>query len=734
MSQPAPLQADAEAIESFVQALFRYAEPGSYVSLRVFGEKDNDRPQIEYHQIADSRDRLNLLSKDAIGLATQAAQAAEPRVFCPPVATFKNAHGARETDLANGLALSLDCDVAPNAGRQTLESILGPATVVVASGGQWTDPITGEIQPKLHLHWRLTEVTQDQEGHAMLKRARAWAACLVNGDASNTPLVHPIRWPGSWHRKKEPQLVRILELNETREIDLQDALERLQEAAKARGLVPTLHSWQASPTAVGEPRKTSELVAAILSADEYHRPLVSLAMRELKRGTSDAQAVEFLRGIMLAIPEVERDIKDGLLLPGRWQSRFDDIPRAVSSARVKIGERSAAHETDILEGPALLIDADTWAEEAIPKRPWLAPGYLMRGAVSALSGQGSGGKSSLVVRWSIALATGQAVGVFRPTAALRVVNYNVEDDEQEQRRRYSAALRAAKRVPTDIHGKVIRCGPQTIGTLFERNPHNGHVLPTAAMESLETLCKEKNVDVLVCDPLAELHNAEENDNTAMRAVVAAFRTLAQRLDIAVLLLHHDRKGNNAPGDMDRLRGASAISGAVRVLLTLTSMSEADAERFSIPPEKRRQYFRIDGAKSNYAIAQDAEWWRLAGYQLTNGEEVAACSPWAPPSPFEKLSMADWIAALESLNAGTPAGHAWAAMKQAKDQWGGRILMEGYGLTESDADRVLAGWIKADTVSVEMRPGPRERHLRKALIVNPTSLAEMRRQNLGGTPQ
>ena len=60
-------------------------------------------------------------------------------------------------------------------------------------------------------------------------------------------------------------------------------------------------------------------------------------------------------------------------------------------------------------------------------------------------------------------------------------------------------------------------------------------------------------------------------------------------------------------------------------------------------------------------------------------------------------------------------------------------MEGYGLTESDADRVLAGWIKADTVSVEMRPGPRERHLRKALIVNPTSLAEMRRQNLGGTP-
>jgi hypothetical protein len=39
--------------------------------------------------------------------------------------------------------------------------------------------------------------------------------------------------------------------------------------------------------------------------------------------------------------------------------------------------------------------------------------------------------------------------------------------------------------------------------------------------------------------------------------------------IAVLLLHHDRKGAIAPGDMDRLRGASAIIGAVRMLLALT---------------------------------------------------------------------------------------------------------------------------------------------------------------------
>jgi RecA-family ATPase len=90
------------------------------------------------------------------------------------------------------------------------------------------------------------------------------------------------------------------------------------------------------------------------------------------------------------------------------------------------------------------------------------------------------------------------------------------------------------------------------------------------MQELERLCEGAGAGLLVCDPLAELHNAEENDNTAMRAVIAAFRGLAQRLGIAVLILHHDRKGASTPGDMDRVRGASAISGAVRVMLTLTT--------------------------------------------------------------------------------------------------------------------------------------------------------------------
>lgn len=165
-----PMQADAEAIGAFVDALFRYADQGTYVSLRAFSDGANQVFRIMAHEVGDS---LEGLAETAAIEATMAANhAAYPVVFAPPIATFTNKSSAREGDLANGLALSVECDATPGAARTTLEGLLGPATVVVASGGEWGDPTSGEVEPKLHLHWRLTAPTRAQPDYALLKQAR----------------------------------------------------------------------------------------------------------------------------------------------------------------------------------------------------------------------------------------------------------------------------------------------------------------------------------------------------------------------------------------------------------------------------------------------------------------------------------------------------------------------------------------------------------------------------------
>ena len=113
----------------------------------------------------------------------------------------------------------------------------------------------------------------------MLKRARQLAAELVGGDPSNKPVCHPIRWPGSWHRKHDPVLCRIEEQNPDCEIDLDAAVAALEAATPSEKKTP----------GAGDRHKTSgedwaPLIQKILTAKNFHEPLAVLAMKLLSLG------------------------------------------------------------------------------------------------------------------------------------------------------------------------------------------------------------------------------------------------------------------------------------------------------------------------------------------------------------------------------------------------------------------------------------------------------------------
>jgi hypothetical protein len=226
------LHVDSEQIGRFVRGMFAYADPETYLSFRAFEERTPDAKPIVNSSIPAGHEGL---IEEVVRLAQCAADHDRPTVVCPPLATFNEAGTAKGSDLANGLVLSVECDVAPAEARRALEAILGPATFVVRSGGIWTDPATGELVDKLHLHWRLSEPTSGAADHATLREARRLATQLAGADPSNVPIVHPIRWPGTWHRKSEPRMACIV--TETKnEIELADALECLREVAEARGI------------------------------------------------------------------------------------------------------------------------------------------------------------------------------------------------------------------------------------------------------------------------------------------------------------------------------------------------------------------------------------------------------------------------------------------------------------------------------------------------------------------
>lgn len=329
-----------------------------------------------------------------------------------------------------------------------------------------------------------------------------------------------------------------------------------------------------------------------------------------------------------------------------------------------------------------LDDAD-WIEAQIRPRPWVVPGYLMRGAVTVLGGPGSAGKSSLTTAWSVSLALGIPLGGFVPSEPATVLTYNVEDDQDEQRRRLSAALRRVDRHTSALRGRVLRCGPQGVGTLLERDL-NGQLTMTGAWERLVQIIEDRRPDVLVLDPLVELHTAEENDNTALRQVIAHIRALAQQHHLAVVLVHHTRKGAVA-GDVDSIRGAGSLIGAARAAFTVAPMSKEEAEELGIPEDGRRSYVRVDSVKGNYAPARAAAWHELVEYTLDNEEQVAAIVPWDCPQAAEGPSLEVMALIEAAVERGTPQGPYSPRLALDQDRSLAPLLAQ-HGITTTPAQK------------------------------------------------
>jgi hypothetical protein len=278
---------------------------------------------------------------------------------------------------------------------------------------------------------------------------------------------------------------------------------------------------------------------------------------------------------------------------------------------------------------------DAWDIAAIPRRPWVAPPYLMRRQITLLHGPGGASKSLITVYWAIALVLGRPFGRLDPIGPKRVLLANFEDDEDEQKRRISAALDYFGATPADLAGKLRRVylGKKSDATMFTLSLL-GQVTTTTPWEAFLWHCKTFRPDVVSLDPFIAVNAAGESNNEAMRRVMTIFRTsMLMPFECAFLLAHHDVKGSDddTASETASARGAGDITNAVRFELAVRRMTSSQAESFGIEPDKRTPFFRLgsEDSKRNYAAPAAAEWFERDERDI-NEEMVVICRPWEPP--------------------------------------------------------------------------------------------------------
>jgi hypothetical protein len=174
--------------------------------------------------------------------------------------------------------------------------------------------------------------------------------------------------------------------------------------------------------------------------------------------------------------------------------------------------------------------------------------------------------------------------------------------------------------------------------------------------------RANQIGLLIVDPFVASHRVTENDNPAIELVAATWAEIADLTGCAIDLLDHSRKTGGSEITVEDGRGGSALLAKARSARVLNGMSEDEAARAGV--EKRRSFFRVDNGKANLSPAREkADWYRLIGVEIGNGDNVVVVTEWKWPDAFDGVTVSDLHAVQAKIAAGryreSPQSQDWA---------------------------------------------------------------------------
>jgi AAA domain len=339
---------------------------------------------------------------------------------------------------------------------------------------------------------------------------------------------------------------------------------------------------------------------------------------------------------------------------------------------------------------------------SLPRRQWLYGTHYLRGSVSLTVADGGVGKSTLVVAEAVAMASGRSLLGVQVERPLNVLYWGGEEDRDEIERRVHATCQHFGIKPRELESRL------RIASGFD-NPicivKTGGQVDDDLITRFVASQSERQIDVLIIDPLVRCHSVAENDNTAIGAVAAAWVKLARSANISIALAHHTRKaGSGSESGGSEARGASALVCAARAVRVLTVMSEAEATRAGIA--NPASFFRAHDPKANYAPRGEVGWFQIVAVDLANGDNVATVAPWCLPNASDGVTPDDATAVMELARAGQ-----YRADPRSRE-WIGNAVADVLHL-DAEADRrrikeILRSWYAAGVLKRVERKGP-DRH-------------------------
>jgi RecA-family ATPase len=290
---------------------------------------------------------------------------------------------------------------------------------------------------------------------------------------------------------------------------------------------------------------------------------------------------------------------------------FDVLPDEPESLFAAPAVVTAVREVE----PLICIDPTTWAGRSPQPREWVVDGWMPKGEVTLLYGDGGVGKSLIAMQFATCAATNRP-WLGQNTRPSRVMGFFCEDGEDELFRRQADINKALGVEFADLTDLRLISRKHFDNTFALWDRQTGALKLQPVWHQLVTAAKAFRADVLIVDTIADVFAGSEIDRAQVSAFVkSCLGRMAQEIGGSVLALGHPSLSGKSSGS--GTSGSTAWSNAARSRLYLKHPKGSDRGNTRVLEGMKANY----GPKGSELIIR----WHRGAFEMVAGSQPAVSS-------------------------------------------------------------------------------------------------------------
>lgn len=249
--------------------------------------------------------------------------------------------------------------------------------------------------------------------------------------------------------------------------------------------------------------------------------------------------------------------------------------REINSYQIPVTEDCTENDEDIISSTKL-------NKEFLDRYPrkWIIPGLLQTKQIGIIGGCGGHGKSLFCLALCEYIADNKVPWEQNIKSQDDIVDGNILFITTEESEREIAHRRCSLSYTSSSEYFIWSTIDKPTEKLLFYNGST-YTLNETIYSKISKYIKKYNIKLIIIDNISSFVGLiDENNNVEVNNALDAIKSLLQKRDMGILLVHHTKKGIRGDLPQDRFRGAGSFINIVRVALLLERNKNKDGTSYS----------------------------------------------------------------------------------------------------------------------------------------------------------